>query len=355
VKVIHKHKAYSFEEFLTQAQKSLIDDSIASWEKDIFSFIVEWFNNEDHFNAFTSGSTGTPKKIEIKKRYAEASARKTADYFSLKPKMTALLCLPVSFIAGKMMLVRSYISGLNLILVKPSSSPLRDLNTAIDFIAMTPHQLSNTLKDCPEKLDLTRTILLGGGPVSETLKNDITKLNSKVYLGYGMTETITHIALRDLEEKNDDFHAIEGVSFNTDSESRLIISAQHLGIDELETNDIVSLKNDSSFSWLGRYDRVINSGGVKISPERLEATLSKTITEPFFLYGLPDETLGEKLVLIIETDTADYSLEHIKKVHKLIKDIVYLKSFTMTHSDKIDRLKTIENLIQIRKKNRTKF
>jgi len=358
MRVILEDREYSFLEFWgsTQLHAQQLSEE---WLADTRHFIRQWRNEEDHFIAYTSGSSGASKSIEMKKGHARARAVRTIDYFQLQKNQKAMLCLPCSFIAGKMMWVRAFEAELSLILVEPQSNPLKNLNGSIDFIAMTPHQLYSTLEENPEKLALISKILLGGGPVNSALKKRIEGLKSEVYLGYGMTETITHIALKRLNGGNENTHyqTVDGVKLSMNNENRLIINAPHLGLKNLLTTDVVKLIDEHSFTWLGRYDRIINSGGIKVNPEQLEEELSSIISEPYFIYGVADEILGERITLFIEGSlkarTEDEAIRaQIKETNKLIKSIYYINSFRKTHTGKIDRNRTVQSFQNILKENK---
>jgi len=210
------------------------------WVLKILTFIEFWFDHKENIIVHTSGTTGIAKHTSILKSEILESTRITQAYFKYRNGDTALLCLPVDFIAGKIMICRAIHSQLHLIAVKPTSNPLKNINSTIDFIAMTPFQLSTVLKENPGKVDFVKTILLGGGPVSSKLNSQIQKLKSTCYLGYGMTETITHVAIKRLNGINPElyFTALDGINFSIDKDSCLVISANHLK-ENISTNDIL--------------------------------------------------------------------------------------------------------------------
>ncbi len=268
---------------------------------DIHRFMLDWLHPSSKVNLQTSGSTGAPRTISMKKIWMEASARLTAEKLGLNSGDSALLCLPLQFVAGKMMLVRAMCLNLDLKVIEPTSNPLAKLSEDIDFVAMTPMQLANSLTH--GQLDRVKTIIVGGAQVNPILIEKIQSQKTRIFETWGMTETASHIALRPLNgpEKSDCFTALPGVSLLKNEQGCLIIQADHLGGKPISTTDVVELLNDHSFRWLGRYDNVINTGGVKIFPEEVEKKLTPHISDrDFFIGEVSDTILGQKVVLFIE-------------------------------------------------------
>ena len=310
-------------------------------------FMEEWLDSSPELQLRTSGSTGTPKTITVRKDQLLASAAMTAAYFDFKEGQKALLCLPVHYIAGKMMIVRALYSGLDLICVNPSSNPFESLKSdmKIDFAAMIPMQLQQ-VKDMPALAQI-RTLLIGGGPVDALLEQTIKDLSTQIYHGYGMTETFSHIALRKVNGKDASpvFVALKGISLAQDSRGCLVINAPLLLEESLTTNDVVELLSPDEFTWKGRFDHVINSGSIKIFPEKLEKKLHPLLQRRFYFVGVPDEKLGQKLVLMIEGERMEESdLEELQaemkirfNKYELPKEIRFLKEFAETDSGKVIR------------------
>lgn len=323
-------------------------EQLPEWEKALFAFLVNWFDDGETIEAQTSGSTGAPKPILLKKESMLASARLTNQFFNLKPGDTILMCLSANYIAGKMMVVRAIAGNLNLIVVEPASEP--KIESKIDFAAMVPMQVDSLLKtdsDIASLQNITK-LIIGGSAVSPLLEEQLQHLSTECYATYGMTETVSHIALRPLngKAKSNDYHALNGVTFTQDSRDCLIINAPHLQAEHFVTNDIVNLKSNTSFEWLGRFDNVINSGGVKLFPEAIEQKLSGILQERFFISSVPDEKLGEKVVLVIEslpfTREKRLTLE-ADMTNKLTRfekprQILFTSQFSETSSGKIKRL-----------------
>ena len=270
------------------------------YERALGLFIMDWMDKEDYVNVKTSGSTGDPKMIQISKQAMVSSAIRTGDFFNVQIGDTALHCLPADFIAGKMMLVRAMILGLSLDLVQPTSNPMKDLYKPYDFVAMTPMQAHNSL----DKLNQIKTMIIGGAPIFPKLLKKLVSLHENCYETYGMTETITHIAASKLTHPKSPFKALDGIHLGVDDEGCLVVDAPDITDKLIYTNDFVAMLDKNTFTYLGRRDNAINSGGVKISPEVVEHKLAHHVNHPFFLYGVEDELLGQKLIMVVEGDAS---------------------------------------------------
>lgn len=315
--------------------KQIFDElnSEIPWQKNILDFLEEWNSDSDFVSNKTSGSTGIPKEIHLPKSAMKMSAQMTGEFFGLKEGMSALLCMPVNFIAGKMMIVRAMELKLKLYCVEPKSSIKIDFAEEIDFAPMTPMQVENSL----EELSKIKILLIGGAPLSEPLRKSLLEIPTQSFESYGMTETITHIGLKEISEEY--FTTLNGISIRKDHRDCLVIQTPYFE-EEIITNDIVELKNDSEFKWLGRFDNVINSGGIKLFPEQIEKKLKPFISEEFIITSIPDNLLGEKLILIIEKETSIFQLpSSILSKYETPKEIHFLKEFPRTESGKIQREK----------------
>jgi len=305
-------------------------------------FITKWVDSCSEIELQTSGSTGDPKTVLMSKQAMVNSAIATGDYFKLKPGDSALSCLPFEYIAAKMMFVRAYVLGLELDCIHPSSKPLETVSRRYDFCAMVPLQVEN----CIDALHHIKTLIVGGAKLSNGLKSKLTKLQTTVYETFGMTETVSHIAVKEILESSSLFEALPSVSFAIDTRNCLTIIAPHLVSKPIQTNDVVKLSSNTTFEWLGRYDTIINSGGIKISPEQLEQKLEGFIKERFFITSQKDNSLGEIVVIVIEgsksNDTISFKvLDPIQRP----KRVYYLHQFKETVSGKIKRQETF-NLIK---------
>ncbi len=313
------------------------------YENSIGGFIMDWMDKEDYVNVKTSGSTGDPKIIQISKQAMVSSAIRTGNFFNVQIGDTALHCLPTDFIAGKMMLVRAMILGLSLELVQPSADPMKDIYQSYDFVAMTPMQAHFSLG----KLSQIKTLIIGGAPIYPELNEQLVSLHDNCYETYGMTETITHIAASKLSVPKKPFHTLDGIHLKTDKEGCLVVDAANITDKLIYTNDLVEIHDENTFTYLGRRDNVINTGGVKVSPEVAERKLSHHLKYSFFLYGVPDKVLGQKLVMIVEgqEDQASKVEKQISSCNALEKfevpKSIHFVSKILTNNGKFMRDKTI--------------
>ena len=306
-------------------------------EKNTGEFLLEWFNENSFITATSSGTTGVPKKITIDKQAMVNSALATAEFFDLKAGNRVLHCMSTAYIAGKMMLVRSIILGFEMDFVTPSSNPLKDNQRHYDFVAMVPMQVQNSISE----LYKVKKLIVGGAKISETLLNQLLEVPTQIYETYGMTETITHIAVKKIGEKS--FSVLSNVTIAIDERGCLVIAAPRISDTNIVTNDVVELLSESQFLLLGRIDNVINSGGVKLFPEQIEAKLSDKIKQRFFVIGIPDEKLGEQVLIVIEGKPAvfdDLLFENLAPYERP-KTIRYVSKFIETESGKVRRMETL--------------
>ncbi|KQC29269.1 AMP-binding protein [Flagellimonas eckloniae] len=343
---------YSIDE-LPEIGYSLIKEG-KPFEGLIGDFLLDWISESPTLEVLTSGSTGKPKKIVLKKEHMVNSAMATGSHFNMDSGKKALLCLPCSGIAGKMMLVRAMVLGWELDYMEPSSEPLANTTKVYDFSAMVPLQAEKSL----EKLSQIKTLIIGGASISSNLKEKLYSIPSNIFETYGMTETITHIAVKRIDDSSvrssgveTYFNTLPNIKVSTDERGCLVIDAPTIANAKVVTNDIVELIDETHFKWLGRYDSIINSGGVKLIPEQIEEKLSKIIMSRFFIAGIPDEALGQKLVLLVEVENLDKEelLQKIKALdsitrYEVPKEIYAISSFVETKSNKVNRSKTMETL-----------
>ena len=330
-------------------------DPKTTFEENVLAFIKEWLSNSKRVVVQTSGSTGNPKIFEVEKSKMLNSAKMTCDFLGLKEGNSSLLCLPTEYISGKMMVVRSIERKLKLFVEAPSVNPLKHLKEPVDFCAMTTLQVENSL----DEIHLVKNLIIGGAAVSENLKLKIFQKFStgnqtfatRIFETYGMSETLSHIALKQIYPTSDKFFTcLENIEITTDDRSCLKIFAPGLNAAILQTNDIVELKGKNQFRFLGRADNIINSGGAKIFPEELEAVAKKHVPNELVFLGLPDDILGQKLILVIEGAENEslkriiQNLEFKKSFHKP-KEIIFVDEIPRTSNGKIDRRKLKSNLI----------
>ena len=339
---------------LKQVAKRFIEEG-EPFEQHIGTFILDWLKPGEFIEQQTSGSTGTPKKIRLTKEHMVNSALATAKFFNLPEGTTALLCLPVNYIGGKMMLVRAMILGWHIDFVPPSSNPMDQMLKVYDFSAMTPFQLDNSIA----RLHLLKKLIIGGGAVSTRLKKMVQESDTKIYETYGMTETCSHIAAKRLNPKKKKksskaFKLLPNVSISQDQRGCLVIKAPKILDEEIITNDVVEIVTYKRFVWKGRFDNVINSGGVKLFPEEIERKLNKKLDHRFFITSMPDDALGEKLVLFVEDDFSEDRLSELKNTIDNLeslgkfekpKKIYLIEKFEETPNGKIHRENTLKSKV----------
>jgi len=329
------------------------DPSTPEWERELYLFLNEWFSNSDFVLAQTSGSTGEPKQIELPKTAMVKSAERTIKYFGLKKRDRLLLNLSCQYIAGKMMVVRAIVGQMNLIAVDPSDDFEILMNETFEFGAMVPNQVFKLLQSPlgKEKIENICNLLIGGSAISASLESQIGQLKSRVVSTYGMTETASHIAIRELsgENRSDIYTCLPEISVSSNENDCLQIHFPELP-EPLQTNDIAEILSPTSFRILGRADDAIISGGIKYFPETIEKKLAKVIEGRFVISSLPDEKLGERLTLVIEGEQTD--IEPINQIFKRLltqfecpKMILFLEKFPETSTGKVKR-NEIKGLIQ---------
>jgi o-succinylbenzoate---CoA ligase len=291
------------------------------FESVVFSFIRDWLSSKQNFVQETSGSTGVPKQIEINREQFIKSARATLKFLSIKSGGNALVCMDPAFIAGKMMLVRAFEGNLKIIVVSPNANPLHGLasDTKIELSAMVPYQVHSIFQD--DNIHLAKSIehlLIGGAKLNSTLEQELIRHQINAYETFGMTETISHIALRKTGEPY--FKILPDINISKDERSCLVIHADYLGKGAIVSNDMVELVNQNKFKWIGRWDNVINSGGIKIIPEVEEPIIEEVLKElnipnRFYLGSRNSNKLGMEVILYIES----------KLKEEIPKDIVLKK------------------------------
>lgn len=319
------------EELLSQADNFIVSN--IDYQKDTGFFIKNWFSKDSYVIVKTSGTTGKSKEIKIEKSAMINSAIATGYFFDLPAGIRALCCLPVKYIAGKMMLVRAMVLGWEIDTIDPTSNPLKEVSKDYDFVAMVPLQVENSL----DKLNRVRVLLIGGAPLNKQLSSKLIELRCNAYESYSMTETVTHVALKKVGNKS--FRVLPNVKISIDNRNCLVINAPQLNPEELITNDVVDLISESEFIWKGRIDNVVNSGGIKLFPEEIEEKLVNKIHSRFFVAGIPDEVFNEKLVLFIEGKEFKLDASIFDKLDKYEKPkgIFFIDKFPETETGKIKR------------------
>lgn len=336
------HKSFKLQGQSFQNPLALISFS-KTVSDELYWFLQEWFSDAETLIVQTSGSTGVPKLISIKKELMQNSAKATGAFFDLGAGTKALCCLSINYIAGKMMVIRALTLGWELDVSEPVSNPLENTFKEYEFCAMVPMQVQASLL----KLHLVKKLLIGGGVVSQNLQESLQDLSTECFVSYGMTETVSHIAIKKLNhvksELNNHYILLPNISISKDKRDCLVIDAPLLSEEKVITNDVVKIISDNEFEWLGRVDHVINSGGIKLHPEEIEKELSKIIAERFFVTGIPDEILGEKLILIVEGEDRVYDFSSLAlSKYQTPKQTYFVEQFVETETKKIQRKKTLD-------------
>lgn len=316
----------------------------------ITDFVEAFQSDQEQFILQTSGSTGPPKQLTVQKEQLIASAKRSNRYFQLGEHSSVGLCLSIDTVGGKMALVRALIGQYAIHICTPTRNPDREFppTLELDFISLVPYQATAVLTESPVFFSRMKQVLLGGAPIHSKLENQLIELKSNFYMGYGMTETISHVAIRKLGSPY--YHPLSGVKFWKNN-NKTFLSDAELSIDALELTDQLEFQHEHQFTWNGRLDFAIISGGIKIHPELLENELSAYLTEPFIVAGIPDESLGQRCVVIIESEKHNFQIDKIKEICKnkfgayAVPKAMYYHLLVRTPSLKIDRAATIQQLI----------
>ncbi|TVR82543.1 MAG: hypothetical protein EA412_01430 [Chitinophagaceae bacterium] len=320
------------------------------------AFINKWLDkNVQSFVFETSGTTGKPKEITFTREQLANSAKRSADVFNLKEGDLTLLPLPATYVAGRMMMVRAAINKQRVLFVQPDANPLKDLpeEIKISFAPFVPYQLEGILSDphSTAVFEKIHTVIIGGAPLSEDMTERLSLFKNNIFATFGMTETLTHIALRRIAPETQSLYTLlPQVKIGVNNDNCLKIKDELLDTPWIQTNDIVELSGNQAFNWIARKDNVINSGGIKVFPEIIESALSKKVLFPFFIAGIKDKKLGEKVVFIGKTDNVSRAyLDALQKIfstslkkYEQPKEVFLLKEFVYNANKKVDRKATIE-------------
>ena len=361
--------------YLDPTQYAAWPDGDTPYQTDALAFCRAWQRGQTEFILHTSGSTGQPKPITLTRQQMRASAQLTGQTLGLQPGYTALVCLNIRYVAGIMMLVRGLELGLPMTIIEPSSNPLSGFppNARFAFTALVPLQLqtildainSNENQHSLPILNGMKAILVGGAATSPGLEQALQRITAPVYATYGMTETVSHIALRRLNgpDRSEWFTALDGIQLGTDGRGCLNVMAAASNNRLIQTNDVVYRRDDRQFRVLGRADLIINSGGVKVQPEPVEQIVLTKLAEfglsaRLFVAGLPDERLGQRVAVISEQRTEagiPVSNEQWAAVQAAVRtqlgpysvprEWLTVSAFAETPTGKIDRNQTIARLL----------
>lgn len=348
-RIMLEGKEYSPEDIHRLASETTAETApeTSAMFRELYQFLEDWFSDSPLMTVQTSGSTGAPKVLTVRKEQMIQSARMTCEVLNLHAGDTALLCMPLQYIAGKMMVVRALVAGLNLIVRTPSGHPLADVTIPIRFAAMVPLQVYNTF-DVPEELKRLRRVevlIIGGGMINPHFSQKLMDMPGEIYATYGMTETLSHIALCRLNGDQTDrvtYYPLPSVKLSISSKGTLKIDAPLVCDEVLTTNDVAEINSEGGFIILGRKDTTINSGGIKMQPELMEGWLQNALPMPFVFTSIPDDRLGEAVVLLVEGAMEVGSIRalvaaHLPSKYGQPKWIVSVSKVPLTGYGKIDR------------------
>lgn len=350
-------------DYLLNYDKNLVDNNFSDYEKKTLDFCSQWVCGKTYFNIKTSGSTGIPKDIFLTRNQLITSAKMTIKALALKENDKALVCLSIEHIAGIMMLVRGFTADLKLNIITPSSNPFISFSNDVsfDFTALVPLQLYEIINKTPEKIDILnkmKAIIIGGSSISSLLLKQIQEfVKSPIYHTFGMTETVSHIALKKLNDKTNYYQVLDGVKIAKDNRNCLTINSKVTNNQTIITNDIVEIIGNDKFIWLGRIDNVINTGSLKVQTETVEKAIEKVLFEydnnkfsnlRFFVNSKKDEKFENIIILILESK--EFSKKEIDDIKKLLsnflkkyeipREFYFMENFIETSTGKIDKIKT---------------
>ncbi|MFH0758540.1 MAG: AMP-binding protein [Bacteroidota bacterium] len=347
--------SFSHAELVSHCRKILDDPEIPGWFRQIFTFIEQFLDPVSGLILQrTSGTTGDPKKVILNREAMAASARKTLSFFKLRPGDRVLFCLPVDYIAGKMMVVRALVGGLDLVPAEPSGRPLAGTAGEFVFSAMVPLQVNESLQ-AGDYLGRIETLLIGGGELHPSLRQKLAEMSPPaIFESFAMTETYTHFALRQIngQEPGPGFRVLDGVEIGTDRRGCLVVDVPGITDGAVITNDLVDIsEGGDGFQWLGRIDNVIKTGGIKVIPELLEKRISALLGKECLVLPLPDEKLGQRMVLLVEdpdpNPPADQWISQLKEqlpAHEVPRQVIAVPEIPRNASFKPDRIKALASL-----------
>lgn len=335
---------------------------LTDFEITTLNFCRDWLNKKQKFILHSSGSTGKPKPIELSAKQMKMSAEMTIEALNLSKNNTILVCLNTAYIAGVMMLVRGLEGNMQMVIQNPSANPVADLkdDISIDFTALVPYQLQNIIEDpfTAQKFSTFKKAIIGGAPISQLLDSQVQRCDVALYQTYGMTETVSHIALRKINgtEKSPYYNTLGSTKIDQDSRGCLKICSPITHNEWLTTNDIVEIIDHNKFLWKGRIDHVINSGGFKFQIEELESDvgnvlLTEGIKSRFFISGIPHPSLGERVALILEGEPSEELSANLlnrfsqeKERYKYPRALFFIPLFKETPTGKILRKENLSSL-----------
>ena len=342
-----RYKSY----YYSKSQSLANLEELPEFAQVAFAFCRDWMTGQETFTQQTSGSTGAPKLQVLSRTQMEASAAATGAFFGITTHSHLLCCLNPAFIAGKMLLVRAMVWDCPITLVEPSANPLQGLEEQFSFIALVPLQVEAALAEEKSRklLQSIPHVLIGGAALPHKIQQELVQQGIQAWQSFGMTETVSHIALAQIGEGDLVYQALPGVAIGINEQHCLWIQSEMSGTERIQTNDTIELRSKNTFAWLGRADFVVNSGGIKFFPEQLERRIAPLLEEicpgcAYFLFGEKDSRLGEQLVLYVEGTAEEKrrlaleaGLGQILGKYEVPKKIYFKAAFAYTPTKKINR------------------
>ncbi len=341
--IVFKNEKLTIDEIRTgKSFKNIYEDH----ESLVINIVKKWHSEEDYMEFLTSGSTGVSKVIKLAKSKMRYSAEVTMGHLDPNKQIKqAVLCINPAFIGGAMLVIRAIIHNMDLIVQKPNAIP--DIAGDKALISMVPLQVMKSLEANEAFFDNQHTILIGGAPLQEKFIRQLKQKNTRAFITYGMTETASHVALRDIAS-SEEFQPLGDTQIEVDERGCLRLLGTLTDGEWLQTNDMVELTEKKTFKWIGRSDFVINTGGYKVNPEVVENALQDQIKKPILITSEMDEILGQKVILLVESEKPidiDHSIFNLLHTYSKPKKIVFVASFVYTSTGKIDRIKTAEKYL----------
>ncbi len=348
--------------FLSKEGEILNSDSNNPYYQKVKNLVDGWYNGIQEFSFSSSGSSGSPKILKFNREQIICSVNTTKQAFELTSNCLFFCNMHVDFVAGSMMVFRALVLEADLLVLEPSANPLLNLGRQElliskyrrrVFFAFAPLQMEAILKDTNSKdlLFNAKHVLLGGAPVSKELENKLIESNLSIYEGYGMTETLSHVALRELDDKPQEFKILPGIEFRISEDGCLELNYPGVLESWLKTNDLAKKTSKNKFLILGRADNVINSGGVKLHLNDIEEKIrvAGIVKQRFFCAGIEDNKYGQKLVICIENKEKYLEIADFKSFlskFEVPKELIFLEKFILTPTLKINKRETIDGFLR---------
>lgn len=315
-------KQHSWQSLLKQIEESA--------NNELVSFVRNIVENPEEIKVQSSGSTGKPKVFTFTYQQYRASANISIRYFGLKEGMSCLLPMSLKHIGAQLMLVRAFETKMKIDIVTASSDLSDFLQSGYDFVPMVPTQFLMSYESNSSCFQKVKTVLLGGSSITQDVQEIAKRLPTQVFSSYGMTETLTHVGVKELSSKENNYQILPGFKLSLNESNCLEIEAPHFSEKQI-TNDVARL-NGNSFEILGRLDNVIITGGLKVQAEEVEKKLADELNQTFYVSSSADSKWGQVLTLVLSkslNEVQNNFLQHYNeksashlKIRKVVVDEV---------------------------------